>query len=286
MRAFFAVVFKVGAVADESLASATRPSTADQSHLFDFDVCILTRGINAVKSARVLCEEGQWEFAVGVVRQLFELVLNMEHLATYDDRLEGTLRYTKYGLMQSIERERDRLIYRQRSGSTTNEERLLTLENSLENMFPEFRTRTPKGRLDRKQYWSGRTVRKLAQESPHRLRVPQYDLLFTSYSEEAHAAPGALIASMLPRSLSRDALFANDSGRIADTLMMGVQFFFELWALLPNVPQASPEQKHALISAMVDEATEFGSWPTAPLDNAEEGILPPDNVSGVSQLKN
>lgn len=264
MKSFFAVVFNVGAAADELLANAAGPSTEDESRLFVFDACILTRGINALKSARVLCEEGQWEFAVGVVRQLFELVLNMEHLATYDDRADGTFKYAKYGLMQSFERERDLLAYGKSSGRTVDEERLRVLENSLEDSFPEFRSRTSKGKLDRKLYWSGRTVRKLAEESPHRLRAHQYELLFTSYSEEAHGAPGALIASMFPRSLSRDGLIANDSRRIAETLMMGVQFFIELWALLPNVPQASSEQKHAWISALIDEAKEFGTWPATP----------------------
>ncbi len=264
MKSFFEVVFNIGAVADELLANAARPTTEDESRLFVFDACILTRGINALKSARVLCEESQWEFAVGAVRQLFELVLNMEHLATYGDRSEGTFRYAKYGLMQSFERERDRLNYSKCLGRTIDDERLLRLENSLEESFPEFRSRTANGKLARKQYWFGRTVRKLAEESPHKLRAHQYDLFFTPYSEEAHGAPGALIASMFPRSRSRDALIANDSARIVETLTMGVQFFFELWALLPNVPQASPENKHTWMSALIEESEEFGTWPIAP----------------------
>ncbi|MBX7450853.1 hypothetical protein GR927_22965 [Mycolicibacterium sp. 3033] len=261
MKSFFAVVFEICAAADDILATIPRPSDEDEARLLVFDACMLIRGLNALKSARLLCEEAHWEFATGAVRQLFELVINMEHLATYDDRTDGTFKYAKYGLMQWYERERDELAYGKRTGRVIDEERLLALEDALENTFPEFRSRTAKGRLDRKHYWSGRTVRKLAEESPNPMRSHHYDLLFTPYSEETHAAPSVLIAAMFPGTRSRDEFMASDSVRIVETLMMGVNFFFELWALLPHVPQVPAEQQRAWISALLNEAQEFGTWP-------------------------
>jgi hypothetical protein len=264
MKSFFALVFSIGAFADEAIATAPRPSSEPASRLFLFDACVLIRGINALKSVRLLCEEGQWELAVGIVRQLFELVLNMEHLATYDDRAGGIVRYAKYGLMQSLERERGQLLYDKKSGRAIDEERLQLVMDSLEESFPEFRTRTSNGKIDRRHYWSGRTVRKLAQESPHPMRMDQYDLLFTPWSDEAHAAPGALIASMFPRTFSRERIIANDSIRISETLMMALNFFVELWSLLPHVPQVPHEQILAWLSAATDEARKFGEWPEDP----------------------
>jgi hypothetical protein len=261
MKSFFAVVFKICAAADDILATTPRPSDEDEARLLVFDACILTRGINALKSAGLLCEEAHWEFAAGAVRQLFELVVNMEHLATYDDRMDGTFRYAKYGLMQWYERERDELAYGKRTGRSINEERLLALEVALENTFPEFRSRSANGKLARRKSWSGRPVHKLAEESPNEFRPHHYDLLFTPYSEEAHAAPSVLISAMFPGSRTPDEFMASDSVRIVETLMMGVNFFFELWALLPHVPQVPAEQQHAWISTLIGEAQEFGDWP-------------------------
>ena len=64
-----------------------------------FDAGMLSRGSNALKSVRLLCEQAHWEFAAGVVRQLFELVLNMEYLGTLPDRDAAIFRYAKYGLL-------------------------------------------------------------------------------------------------------------------------------------------------------------------------------------------
>jgi hypothetical protein len=64
-----------------------------------FDVGILLRASNALKAIRVLCAERYWEFAVATVRQLFELVINMEQLAAQPDREEAIFRHAKYGLL-------------------------------------------------------------------------------------------------------------------------------------------------------------------------------------------
>jgi hypothetical protein len=148
---------------------------------------------------------------------------------------------------------------------------------------PEFRSRTAKGKVDRKQYWHGkRTVRDLAAESSERLRADQYDLPFRPWSYEAHAAPGALIASMFPRTVSRARMIGDDSVQIAETLTITINFFLELWALLPHVPQATPEQKLAGLTAAMDEAKDFCAWPAAP-DRSETGGAEGSMVSDTSQ---
>jgi hypothetical protein len=153
MKSYFDLVFYIGAVADEALATATSPAGDDAAKLFTFDGYLLIRGINALKSVRVLCEEGQWEFAAGAVRQLIELVLNMEHMATFSDRDDGIARYTKFGLMQQLERQHAVLLYGKKTGRSVDEEHLASLERLLQESFSEYRSVTDRGRLQKQQYW-------------------------------------------------------------------------------------------------------------------------------------
>ncbi|WP_163894163.1 DUF5677 domain-containing protein [Mycolicibacterium hippocampi] len=264
MSSYFDLVFSMGAAGDDALRGATRPERNREARLFIFDACMFMRGINALKSARVLCEEGQWEFAVGIVRQLFELVLNIEHLKTFNDRDHGNLLYAKYGLMQHVERDRGALLYAKKTGREIDEDRLQEAEQILANAFPEFRSVSARGRLNREQYWSGHNVRTLAKQSDHPLRVDQYDLLFVPYSDQAHGAPSALVDAMFPRSVKPEAIFAKDSVHIGQTLIMAINLYLELWELLEHVPQADPEQRLAWVSATRAEAEKFGVWPTTP----------------------
>lgn len=55
------------------------------------------RGVNAVKSTRLLLEHAHWESAAGPVRQLFELLINLEHIAADPDRDAAVFRYAKFG---------------------------------------------------------------------------------------------------------------------------------------------------------------------------------------------
>jgi hypothetical protein len=92
------------------------------------------------------------------------------------------------------------LRYIQQSGVRVDEDGLRSVEELLddEKSFPEFRSKTKDGmllktkdgKLKNKPSWSGYTARYLAEKSKNPLRVAQYDLLFTAWSEEAHGAPG------------------------------------------------------------------------------------------------
>lgn len=262
LKSFFNLVFSIGAAADDSLRKATKPEQDRDARLFIFDACVFTRAVNALKSVRVLCEEGQWEFAAGAVRQLFELILNVEHLKTLPDRDQGNARFAKYGLMQQIERERGSLLYAQKTGRDVDKDRLQQAEEHLASAFPEFRSVSSKGRLDRKPYWSGHSVRALAKESNHPLRLDQYDLLFVPYSEQAHGAPSVLVSAMFPRSVKPEEVFAEDSIRIGETLIMAINLFLELWDLLEHVPPPPVRQRAVWVRATESESKKFGVWPS------------------------
>lgn len=63
----------------------TQPRDSDDP-LVRFDRGILLRAVNALKAARLLLEAVHWEFAAAPARQLFDLVVNIEHLNTQGDR--------------------------------------------------------------------------------------------------------------------------------------------------------------------------------------------------------
>lgn len=62
-----------------------------------------------MKSTRLLLEHAHWETAAGPVRPLFELLVNLEHVAAEPDREAAVFRYAKFGLLQAVRRQRTQL---------------------------------------------------------------------------------------------------------------------------------------------------------------------------------
>lgn len=60
-------------LSEVAIAAPLAINSADGSgdRLVEFDIHVLNRGANSMKAVRVLLEQGYWEYAVGVVRQLF-----------------------------------------------------------------------------------------------------------------------------------------------------------------------------------------------------------------------
>jgi hypothetical protein len=135
LKSLFALLHDVITSADRALLGT---ENADQP-LVRFDVAMLQRGINTLKAVRLLTEHGHWEFAASATRQLYELVVNMEYLATEADREEATLLYAKFGLLQAVQAQHREVIYNQSTGRPIDEQRLAVLESMLEHTFPEFR---------------------------------------------------------------------------------------------------------------------------------------------------
>ncbi len=261
---------EVAIAADHAVFTAPLPEDEREKRLFMFDAAMLSRGSNALKSVRLLCEQAHWEFAAGVVRQLFEFVLNMEYLGTLPDRDAAIFRYAKYGLLQKVQHQYLHLLYDQKTGRPVDEERLATLAQMLEQTFPEFRTVDDKGKVHSHKTWSGHTARYLAEKSAHPLREDQYHLMFVTWSEQAHGAPAALMENLFPRVDAVDEVVAADDARVAETVTMAITLFLELWMLLPHVPQVDPAPRLAWTTALMKEARRHGAPapPSAPADDA------------------
>lgn len=265
LKPLFDLVIDVCGTAEHALFTMKGPDSTRRQFV-QFDGTFLIRGSNALKAIRLLCEEAHWEFAASAVRQLFELVLNAEHIARDPDREAAMLRYAKFGLLQMVREQQATLIYERETGRPIDLERLGLLDSMLERSFPEFRHVGSTGHVTWDKSWSGIDARRLAQMSSRRIRPHQYTLLFSSWSEQAHAAPGALIDDLMRSQIDVDQILATDEVRIAETIGTAVSLFLELWALLPNVPPADAQQQQAWLASLIKSAERYGAtawhWPT------------------------
>jgi hypothetical protein len=240
------------------------PKEDTEKHLVMFDASVLLRASNALKAVRLLCDEAHWEFAAPILRQLFELVINVEYVAAQADRQAAIFRYSKYGLLQEVRHQHLTLIYDQKTGRDIDTQRLAVLEQMLEQTFPEFRRVNSQGKVHWLPSWSGHGARHLAERSKHRLRADQYDLLFSAWSEQAHGAPAALMESMFPSGLPAEQIVASDDAEIIQTVTMAVTLFLEIWMLLPHVPQLDAAQRLEWTNSMITEARKHGAPFPAP----------------------
>jgi hypothetical protein len=264
LKTLLQLLVEVPAMAEKAMLTIPLPHEEAGKRLVLFDAGVLLRASNALRAIRLMCEQAHWEFTAATVRQLFELVLNMEHLATQPDREAAILRYAKYGLLQTVRHQHLNLLYDQKTGRSIDMQRLAVLESMLEHTFPEFRSVDDKGKVHWKPSWSGHSARYLAEQSEHPLREDQYHLLFVMWSEQAHGAPAALMDNMFPRGLPVDEIVASDDARIIQTVTTGITLFFELWMLLPYVPQVDAAQRLEWTNRMVAEARTHGAPFPAP----------------------
>lgn len=87
-------------------------------------------------------------------------------------------------------------------------------------------------------------MKALCEASASKLRLSQYELLYSPWSEQVHAAPGALIDSMF-RNQGTDwqkLVIEEDEVRIHDAVSMAITLFLELRRFLPAIDAPDPEK--------------------------------------------
>ncbi|WP_250442695.1 DUF5677 domain-containing protein [Actinotalea sp. C106] len=229
------MVDEVTRAADIALAAVR--TMASETH--QFDIALFVRGVNALKAVRLLTADGHWEIATAPARQLYELVLAAEELNRASDRNEAALRFANFGLLQAARAALARIEYDAATGRPVDDDHRQRLVGFLASgAVGEFRTVKGNGKIAWAQSWSGKTARALAEASDQPLRLNQYELLFTAWSEETHAAPGALIDSITRRVGDQGikGLIADDDRNVAEVQAMSLMLFFELGLLLPDAP--------------------------------------------------
>jgi hypothetical protein len=157
------------------------------------------RALLLLQGARLLLEEGHWEFATGAARQVFEVLVNVEHLLNQSDTEAAWKSYRTYGEAQVLQASLRKLKYAIAAGydDTTGEVKVLTAALD-DAKFDEFRH--PKGHI--RDSWAGRSIEKLADASGVAWRTDQYRYCYRTWSEQAHGSPSSLVSGITPRTAS------------------------------------------------------------------------------------
>ncbi|MFJ9195674.1 DUF5677 domain-containing protein [Streptomyces globisporus] len=254
---------------------AAEPVAESTDHLINFDAHVLKRGIKGLEAARLLVGAGYWENATSVARQLFELLVNMEHLGSFADRKKACGIHNAFGLLQHFLAEARRIEFEKGRGRPADSPWETSVKDFLNNHCADFRlSPRPDGSARWRTSWSGKTTRALAEASPDPMRVAQYEMLFSTWSEQTHATPGVFATDLFIRyedEILDEALAEIDgvppevmreiSGvgrREVQTLGMTSLLCLQLWQQLPNVRQPSPDECSRWQSAIKRHAATKG----------------------------
>lgn len=264
LQGLFQLIEEIYDASDRELFSLLVPEGDDAARHLGLEAGVLARATNALKAITLLCEQAHWEFAVCAVRQLFEIVVNVEYLNAQTDRDIAAFRFAKYGLLQMVLEQHGTLEYDQRTGRQIDRERLLVLKRMLATSFPEFRTVGASGHVHWAKSWTGRDTRRLAELSPHTLRKDQYQLLYSAWSEQAHASPSVFLESIVGTDKPVDEIVSSDDTRIAETMSIAISLFIELRRALPHLPSPDITEQLDWIRRLLDEAQRHGAPSPAP----------------------
>ena len=83
-------------------------------------------------------EQDHWEHALGVTRQLFELLVNMEYMTNLPDREKAIEDYRQFGLLQFFQMKQREIAYEEQTGRTPNPVVKSMVEYHLANSFNSF----------------------------------------------------------------------------------------------------------------------------------------------------
>jgi hypothetical protein len=243
----FKLLGEIATAAEQAVQST--PSPGDQ--LVRFDIEILMRGANSVKAVRTLLEQGHWEHAVAVTRQLFELLVNMEYLGAMADRRQGTLLFARFGMLQMLLAQQRRAAYEREKGHPVDAQLAAMVEQHLADDFTDFRANTKNGSVKWVSSWCRKNTSELADASADPMRPHQYNLLYRVWSEQTHATPGALIANLFREADEGwiERTIAENDRSSLDTITFTVMFFLRLWLELPHV-QVSHERVAGWLSKL------------------------------------
>jgi hypothetical protein len=224
------------------------------------DLAVFVRGAIAVKAARALLANAHWESACGPARELFELLVNMEHVARGPDPDAEVFRWAKYGVLQRVRRQIREIDYARSTGRTVDEVRAQALAEALEKGFPEFATEK-NGRLRFARSWTGLTTKDLADRSPNPLRAAQYEQLNSVWSEEIHATPAALLDAVFPDDGGEDWVrrAVDDDVESAQVATMTVTLFLELVRAPPLAPAFDARREPEWTRSLKEEAVRLGA---------------------------
>lgn len=229
-----------------------------------FQLGVFDRSFNSIKAIKCLVENGHWEGAAGIARQLMELALSMERIFVCSEEPEGAaIRFIRYGLLQEARYIRALAEYHEKLDDTYPPVPMEVRDQALAIEFPEFKIKEKEdGSVRWASSWCGKDTYSLARESPNPVRLEQYELLYRSWSEQVHGAPGALMTAVFPGVGNSERLtqliYQNDK-RLVETVANSINIFCELWLVLPLTRSTfSKEKADVWMKQLI--ASQIGGW--------------------------
>ncbi|UUE28486.1 DUF5677 domain-containing protein (plasmid) [Rhodococcus qingshengii] len=206
-----------------------------------FDRQILLRALEAIKAVRLLVANSHWEVAAAPTRQIFELLINMEYLSLQPNRTTARGDFFRFGQLQSLQAKLGNFEYERDSGRPVNMDLLADIEDALDDpQFDQFRLApAADGSRRWRTSWNSKNAREMSELSMHPMRKFHYQLLFRTWSEQAHGSPGILFAQMQRYDAAKEdpELFAGDvQARSIEIVSMAITQFINLWCCLTAFP--------------------------------------------------
>lgn len=230
-----------------------------QSPLDKFDLAVFERAVSTGNAIHLLLSNDHWETASGAVRQLFELCVHMEHIETYPNRAAAVARFSEYGDLQQLLRAQRELQHNHNSGQSASVEDATTIETALAHPHKSQFLRTSKDgkRTHWAQSWCDKNLKELCLASERKLRMMNYEILYSAWSEQIHGAPGSLYERirfhLSPGPL--DYYQALETDRVNGIGTMAVTMLLELWERLPGSPSGYEAERQLWANRLTDICT-------------------------------
>lgn len=215
------------------------------------------RAFNVVKGIMILLEQSHWELAAPLVRQIFEMILNLEEIERGNDPDVAAVRFSRFAMLQEVRHRLANLQYDISMGrdlEATQERFDSGLEFAVAT-FPEFR-RTYRRGARWAESWCEASTKELAQRSEHPLRVSQYEIVFRFLSAYGHGSPIAIAGTLVSQAHTDDIpwMVADDDKNTIEIIALTLSFFAELWLLCqpvtPQLPTAISDSTYELGETM------------------------------------
>ncbi len=150
------------------------------------------RAFNLYRSINVLLETDHWEDAAVLSRSMFELLLNLEEIVSDKESAEDKAkRYLRFQELQKYLHQIRLIDYEVQTGRRSKEQvsKLTEREKMTKSIFAEFLSK-------RTRSWCGKNVYKLANDSASPMRIPQYKIIYSLFSDFSHSSPYSVMTTI------------------------------------------------------------------------------------------
>jgi len=157
----------------------------------------IIRAFNLYKSINLLLETDHWEDAMVLSRSIFELLLNLEEIVRDKESAEDKAKiYHRFQELRKCLHQINLIDYEAQTGHRSKEQvlKLTKLEKMTKSIFTEFLSKRTKSGWETS--WCGKSVYKLANDSASPMRIPQYKIIYSLFSDFSHSSPYSVMTTM------------------------------------------------------------------------------------------